>query len=373
MTLRCEQCGHENDSRYRFCGMCGARLPLPPREMSPPPADAFVPAPQPKPVSGPSFLGLADDPSDQASYLLEDEPSTSHWGRYLVLTVFIAGVAATAWNWRQDLRSLASRFAGGSPATQSQETSIPAPAPPATSSLEAPASPSGAAAVVPPPAAEASNQAAPASVAPPSATPPDATQAPQAGIPAAAVPKSNSAAPATGSSVPGSQQTQAAPPAPAVASGGDSQPANSDASDSKDEAPAENNEVPHEEPPPAKPRAAAKPSRSPRDQVPVSSESEALEAQGEKYLYGTGVPANCALAKKSLLAAAERSSTKAQSVLGTMYATGHCTTRDLPLAYHWFARALHQDPSNLRIEEDLKVLWNQMSADERQLALRAER
>ena len=89
-------------------------------------------------------------------------------------------------------------------------------------------------------------------------------------------------------------------------------------------------------------------------------------------MYGNGVPQNCARAQKNLLAAAARSNAKAQSVLGTMYATGHCATRDLPAAYHWFARALHQDPSNARIEEDLKVLWGQMTPEERQAALQGE-
>jgi TPR repeat protein len=97
---------------------------------------------------------------------------------------------------------------------------------------------------------------------------------------------------------------------------------------------------------------------------------EDLEAEGEKYLYGNGVPQNCERARRSLLTAAGRSNGRAQSVLGTMYATGHCAPRDLPLAYRWFAKALHQDPQNGRIEEDLKVLWNQMTPDERNLALR---
>src|SRR5271156_1153425 len=165
MTLRCEQCGHENDSRNRFCGMCGAKLPLPHRENAAPRTDAAVPDPPVRPVSGPSFLGLADEPSDPVSYLLEDEPSTSHWGRYLVLAIFLAGIAAAAWHWRQDLRSLASRFSGGPPVAQSQETTNLAPAPTAASS-ETSASPSATPVVTPPSANEAGNQAAPPGLAP---------------------------------------------------------------------------------------------------------------------------------------------------------------------------------------------------------------
>jgi TPR repeat protein len=100
---------------------------------------------------------------------------------------------------------------------------------------------------------------------------------------------------------------------------------------------------------------------------------EDLEVDGEKYLYGNGAPEDCARARKNLLAAAQRSNAKAQNVLGAMYATGHCATRDLPTSYRWFARSLRQDPGNTRIEQDLKVLWNQMTPGERQLALRDER
>jgi TPR repeat protein len=106
--------------------------------------------------------------------------------------------------------------------------------------------------------------------------------------------------------------------------------------------------------------------------APTASIADSSEAEGEKYLYGTGVPQNCDRAQKSLMAAASRADAKAQSVLGTMYATGHCAPRDLPLAYKWFAKALHQDPNNDRLSQDLRVLWNQMTPDERQLALRNE-
>src|SRR2546427_369598 len=68
------------------------------------------------------------------------------------------------------------------------------------------------------------------------------------------------------------------------------------------------------------------------------------------------------------LGIAMRGNPKAETVLGTMYATGHCVGRDLPAAYRWFARALHQDPQNSRISADLQVLWRQMTPQEKQLA-----
>jgi hypothetical protein len=92
------------------------------------------------------------------------------------------------------------------------------------------------------------------------------------------------------------------------------------------------------------------------------------ESQEKKYLYGDAIPGNCDRLPKDLVAAAEHSGAKAQSALGTMYATGHCVIRDLPLAYRWFARAQRQNPRNRIIEEDMRVLWDQMSPEERNLA-----
>lgn len=98
------------------------------------------------------------------------------------------------------------------------------------------------------------------------------------------------------------------------------------------------------------------------------------ETEGEKYLNGDGVPVDCDRAQKDLLAAAKHSrhsTVKADRALGTMYATGHCVIRDLPLAYHWLARAQRQnrrpDP---KLAADMKKLWNQMSPEERTLAMR---
>ena len=118
---------------------------------------------------------------------------------------------------------------------------------------------------------------------------------------------------------------------------------------------------------------AAVPGSSKGQVQPVSAStrnSNTSEAEGEKYLYGDGVPADCERAQQDLLAAAEHSSAKAESTLGTMYATGHCTIRDLPLAYRWFARAQRQTPRNRIIEADIKALWDQMSPEEKKLAKR---
>jgi hypothetical protein len=93
-----------------------------------------------------------------------------------------------------------------------------------------------------------------------------------------------------------------------------------------------------------------------------------VELEGEKYLYGNGVPVDCERAKKDLFAAAKHSA-KAQSDLAAMYATGHCVFRDLPLAYRWFTRAEHNS-NDRTYAENMRVLWNQMTPEERNLATR---
>jgi len=55
-----------------------------------------------------------------------------------------------------------------------------------------------------------------------------------------------------------------------------------------------------------------------------------------------------------------------------MYATGHCVDRDLISAYRWFAQALQKDRTNTRIQQDLQVLWNQMTPQEKQTALQTK-
>ena len=371
MLVKCEQCGYENFPQHRYCGMCAAELRLPgaagtqpaarpPRVTSPvePPFAATsnrdfavpkkeAPAPPkeagPRQVSGPSFLGLGAEPAENKNfnYLLEDETPT-HRGRNLILFLLLAAGAAAAWHWRQDLRVLADQIVSTLPATKAggSGNQAPTPAAPAPDGTSGTATASGANAGTP--------------IEKPGETP----QAPAAQTPPSAAPAAAAASGAADSTQP-AQADQSPPPNPSPASEAASAPAAKP--DDSEEAPA----------PPAR---ARKSQITPTQRAAASAlQADELEAQGEKYLYGNGVPENCARARTNLLAAAEHSSAQAQSVLGTMYATGHCATRDLPTAYRWFGRSLRQDPKNTRIEQDLRVLWNQMTPEERQMALRSER
>ena len=408
ILIPCGGCGYENFPQHRFCGMCG--FPLPETSsgnarplksagqtsvgldefMAPVSSDDHVAAqsssgrsetatqrnaapPQTLPVrnadfehpvatrsepqssgavSGPSFLGLAAEPNsdrERASYLLEDEQSSSHPGRFVLVMLLLIAVAlgAAVWHWRQEVGALGARISGRSSRTTLQ------PADASTSPTDgSQATPPGANA--PQPGSDGAVNTTPATA--------------QSGPTPSTINSSASTAPAQ----PANAATLApVPDQTTVTSEPSTPPANdqtSAAAPQADDGSSAEKTMRQED--------AAKAARAARkaNLAPVNASASAAnvadsgEAEGEKYLYGTGVPQNCDRAQKSLLAAAGRADAKAQSVLGTMYATGHCAPRDLPLAYKWFAKALHQDPNNDRLSQDLKVLWNQMTPDERQLA-----
>jgi TPR repeat protein len=134
-----------------------------------------------------------------------------------------------------------------------------------------------------------------------------------------------------------------------------SQPASSDSapSPSADTTPAPKSKA--RKPAPAKPAAA----------VPFDAVSQA-----ERYIYGRGARQDCDHGMRLLKSAAEQSNPKAMISLGALYSTGTCTPRDLPTAYRWFALALHKQPDNQAVQDDLKNLWEKMTQPERQLAIK---
>jgi TPR repeat protein len=69
---------------------------------------------------------------------------------------------------------------------------------------------------------------------------------------------------------------------------------------------------------------------------------------------------------------ADKSNVRARSTLGSMYATGHCVSRDLPTAYRYFALVLRTDPENGVASQNLQNLWKQMTPPERQAAMRQQ-
>jgi hypothetical protein len=380
MSVRCPQCFYENEERYRFCGMCGIALPrlgaasepevkvgraataainshpeppLPPgretaRESQRVPFREPVQGKEmpPIPVTGPSFLGLSQDqnpyPDRSLDYLLEDDPHPGRARTFLAIILLLAAVGMLAWRWRHSgLFSQTHAPAAASPNTAPPSAPDISPLP----SASAPANPSNA------------DPAAAKRTTPPNRGSLQESDLPPGGAPANDAPKQ--AQPVANTDDPSTNANSSDSGSSAA------QPATSSAATPKPVPAAEPAAVPS-----ATPKAgarAARPAAQPLASPPP--EQDPLEVEGEKYLYGTGVPQNCGRAEKSLLAAAKNANPKAQSVLGTMYATGHCVARDLPTAYRWFARASHQDPGNARITRDLEVLWRQMTAGERQMAV----
>jgi hypothetical protein len=352
MSVQCIQCGHENNSQYRFCGMCGASLhPILPPVEEPPRERA------PRSVSGPSFLGLGDEPPRRnLDYLLEDEPPSSRGRVFLALLLLVLIAVFLVWRWRRDGYPWAGAISGkslssapaASPSTGA-DTSAEPPAP--TTPAEPPVTTSGA-------------------DHPPTTPETPATETIDIG-------PSQSGAPskAAGSAAPPSKtpETQTpANPAPGATDEAPPQPTDRSASDDSAAKP-DDASVPAAKPTPAKSVGTPSPKLSGTKDQPANSlptNEDKLVSDGERYLYGTGVPQSCDRARKNLFTAA--SNAKAQSLLGAMYATGHCVNRDLPSAYRWFAKALHQEPGNERVARDLEVLWKQMTPAERQAAVRGE-
>src|SRR5271154_1509380 len=125
MTVRCVQCGQENNPQYRFCGMCGAPLGQTPAPAVPQAARERARVP----VSGPSFLGLGDEHSRDLDYLLEDEPPRGHGRLYLALLLLVISAGLLAWQFQRDgypwlgylLKPAANRPAVSSPPVQAPD------------------------------------------------------------------------------------------------------------------------------------------------------------------------------------------------------------------------------------------------------------
>jgi hypothetical protein len=126
--------------------------------------------------------------------------------------------------------------------------------------------------------------------------------------------------------------------------------------------------APASKPAPPKISRAEAPVEQPAPAAETDGNGDAAYRKAEALLYGRGVSANCDDAVKFLKEASAKQNAKARSMFGTMYATGHCVPRDLPTSYSWFALALHVDPNNQILEQDLTAVWNQMTPPERQMA-----
>lgn len=346
-------------------------------------------------IAGPSFLGLnkpsnrpaandsynPHDPlrtsSGSLDYLLEDdeEEPKRGWGKVILAVVALALAMGFGYlHWKQggfdwlngDKKS----------AVQPSSDIAPSSAESAVSAQNSSAIPQAAApqstAQQSTPGADATPSAnsggAPASVANSAPPQPAASQNPSPDASAqTAVPGPSANSPPTSSqNVPAQTETSGAkksaePPA------GETQTGNSQADDSQENA--SEDQASAETAPSPKP-ATRKPPSAKAIAKPTPVKPVDTVAEAERYIYGRGVPQDCDHGLRLLKPAAAESSPAAMISLGALYSTGTCTPRDLPTAYRWFALALHKQPDNQRLQDDLQKLWSQMTQPERQLAIK---
>jgi hypothetical protein len=313
-------------------------------------------------VSGPSFLGLGDERSRDLDYLLEDEPPRGHARLYLALLLLVVSAGLLAWHWQRD------GYPWSGLALKPTVSTAP------VSSRPVPPSDSAAAATPVVPVEPTANPAPPEAQAATQAATNEAVQ-PSAGEPSGggtAANPSSAAKPGDQTSAPsdladsGETAKAAAPVSPQTSEPETAEPASQETR----VAPAAPT------PKPVNPTSVSPRSATSRPSPAVGPMADRFEdrlvVDGERYLYGRGVPEDCARAQRNLQIGARQSNPRAQTLLGAMYATGHCVNRDLPTAYRWFAKALHGDPGNSRVQRDLEVLWKQMTPEERQLAMKSQ-
>jgi len=268
----------------------------------------------PNRITGPSFLGLSDEPgaqSSESSYLLEDESdSGSSWRGYVMLAAFVILGLLVIRNWA-DVRTMAASYGQKLGLADSQKhTTLPE-------------------------RVTASNDAA-------TSTPDTAPTESNSSTPAE---KNDTTKKTT------SQQT-AKLEKPQNDAGESENPADKDSTASADS-----------------PEPAAKqPTKDLSTPRPVYDNSQLEEAQ--KYLQGRGVPQDCNRGLNLLRSAAKQPNPKARTQMAALYVSGHCVSEDLAQAYNWFARAQELEPHNRLIERNLDSLWARMSDEQRRQVLR---
>lgn len=373
--MYCPECGHQNPTGNKFCGMCGERLPEKSanpdkrrdlsdrqdrvaehdpepvaaslrrreardetiREATLPPAVADLyasrnqpaePAEEPTTVSGPSFLGLSSGSgsSSSYSYLYEDEQPGSHAGGLVFLLVLAVLAGVVYWKW-QPLRD----YVVNAAMTHSQ------------SGRAAPAAPTQ----------PGSTTASSDNAAPQAGQTPNPNGLPQQDN--AATPNDQ---PRMETTQPKDDKDQAAPPksdSEKTSAPKDERPQSevgrsSRFQDVKNKNASDEDTAEDEKPAPERPAR------------PAGAE---LVDTGERYLYGRGVRRNCGQALVNFQSAAKEENPRAMSHLGSLYATGQCVPLDRVQAYQWFSRALAADRSNTYLEHNLNMLWRDMSSSER--------
>ena len=341
-------------------------------------------------IAGPSFLGLntpgeartepyrdrssgadLNRTSSSLDYLLDDDEPRRGWGKSILVLVALALAVGFGY-----LRYKQGGFEWLNPGEKKPAATAPDTTPGNANSGDSTVASSGNAA--PPgasgttaasgsaasqPTDSASSAAAPNAAAnnsspsnsPPS-NPPSNGAAPNPGD---SGPSQNASAPADSQTPPGQPPVAQTTPQGANAKPAD-QTADTDTGDESQPTPA---------PAPAKGRPTTTTPAKPVSAKPSAARTFDSVGEAERYIYGRGVPQDCDRGLR-LLKPAAQSDPKAMISLGALYSTGTCAPRDLPTAYRWFAQALHKQPDNQTLQDDLQNLWSKMTPPERQLAIK---
>jgi hypothetical protein len=343
------------------------------------------PAPESS-ITGPSFLGLNTpiarsggggdgnsddrysdsysgrrDSSDNLDYLLEDEEEPKRgWIKVLVGLVALALAAGLGYLHYQQGGFEFLRNGAQKPATATPDSAPGAANSAGQSGASTPdnnsAPPSAALAATANPAAPTNSDSNSPTTAPTqnSQNPPAA----QAAATQNAAPGNAAPAGPIGAAADSGTPTASTP----VASTAAAQPA------AKSEESSDSDEESSDAEAPAPKAAATKPTAKPAAAKPSPAKAIDRVQEAERYIYGRGVAQDCDHGVRLLKA--DQGDAKAMISLGGLYTTGTCTPRDLPTAYRWFAMALHKQPDNQALQNDLQKLWSQMTQPERQLAIK---
>jgi hypothetical protein len=310
-------------------------------------------------VGGPSFLGLSSAQSAGGggySYLFQDEPERSHKGLWVLLLVLVAlgGVLYAKWQPVRDyVLTTAILHSRPKPKAARETANSTEPGSQLGTAQAAPTTTLASSDAQPPPAI--TTETKPAGNAPAANAKQGLPEGDKDAAARAGKDGEDSARPEPKASSADTKGGDAEPKKPGAKSSAASKDVTSANDASEEDASAVDEEKPS--------AAAAKKSRA----APAIEGGE-LVSSGEKYLYGRGVARSCDQAVSYFHAAAAKQNPQAYSHLGALYATGECVPMDRAAAYAWFRRAYAKEPSNHYFEQNLTMLWREMTPTERQRA-----
>jgi hypothetical protein len=311
----------------------------------------------PNRITGPSFLGLSDEPSFSAhdsSYLLEeDEPRKSSWRAWVAVAVLaIFGfLIYKQWNAIRDGAAAVAAQATGN-GDQPSEHQKPSPQPPAAVSSASETQPTTDA-MTGSSQTEMAQNTSPASAAEQQQNSVDKPEHDRATSSSEADKQASNSAPDDKVASESTSSSQASDSAEA--------PTASDESAAADSAP----DIPTEEPATAKAPAKAETKRATPSTATEPHFNNAPVDQAERYLSGRGVAQDCSRAISLLRSSAREGNPRAQVKLGALYATGQCVTQDRAAAYQWLLRAHETQPNNSYLQRTMNSLWTNMTPEER--------